>query len=56
MLIHHHLLGRELEVSEAVAEVMTTNPRVPWRYGPLPDPTAATTTPDEGDDSLNEED
>lgn len=61
-LIHHVALARELEVSEQAAEILTTNPRVPWKRGPLPTrktaskPTAAPQpTPDEGDQSLTEE-
>lgn len=61
-VIHHPLLRRELEVSEIAAEILTTNPRAPWRRGPLkkiatPKPTAETTTSPEGDpDPLTEED
>jgi hypothetical protein len=35
-LIHHPLLKREREVTETQAEILTTNPRVPWVRGPLP--------------------
>lgn len=51
-LIHHPLTKEELEVSEQAAEILTTNPRVPWILGPLPTPrltapkpTAATPVP-----------
>lgn len=58
-LIHHPLLRRELEVSETAAEILTTNPRVPWVRGPLSPkhhrPTATKTTPEAGDKSLTRE-
>lgn len=45
--IHHLDLNQEIEVSEQAAEILTTNPAVPWVRGPLPSskttkPTAAT--------------
>lgn len=50
-LIHHPLLLRELDVLEQHAEILTTNPAVPWVRGPLPKrakPTATATVPEEG--------
>lgn len=53
--IHHVDLGRELEVSDQAAEILTTVPRKPWRKGPLPKrskppsptPSARRETPDQ---------
>lgn len=48
-LIHHPDLGRELEVSDKAAKILTTNPRRPWRHGALPKPTAIPETSPSGD-------
>ena len=57
-VIHHPTLGRQAEVTESQAQILTTNPRVPWVRGRLPKPTAIPATSPEGDtpDPLIEED
>lgn len=61
-LIHHPVLGREMEVSEASVDIWTTVPRSPWKLGPLPSrrpkPTADPdqTSPQGGAPSPSEED
>ena len=44
-VIHHPELQREQEVSHQQAEILTTVPRLPWKLGPLPKPTAITKSP-----------
>jgi hypothetical protein len=52
-LIHHPVTLREITVSETAADILTTQPRAPWKRGPLrkrPKPTAIPDQPSpEGD-------
>jgi hypothetical protein len=62
-VIHHPELKREMTVSEAGAVLWTTEPRSPWKRGPLPAarkksprPTANTPSSPKGDPDPSEED